>query len=282
MNNRNGIGLRTLVGAALALLAFAANAAIDQAEAEALLDRIGVTRQLEPIPAMLSVMLEQSQQQPDNKVSKEVAQDLAQHARRWFTVKHLRDNIVEATAATLERSDIALLDAWYGSKTGKKISRLEEDTIRQAVDGAKERERGERALARASAERRALLDELDRAVRGTELTADISVNMGTGIAYGISTALGSMPGISFTELRKLVAKELAPMRDEIARSTILSFAATYEPLSDEELGAYVKVNQTAQGKKLSEAGFRGLDKAFVTWSVRFGQDFAGKAQRSGS
>ena len=154
-------------------------------------------------------------------------------ARSAYRTDRLYAHFTKAFAAEMTEADLrGLIDAEQ-TPIGRRAAGLESARAKQTTFDPQALQAAE---ARASAERRALAEELERTVQGAEL-------MSGGLAgVGAALALAS-PGESRTRIAETLQRQKAEMMPVLRRTFVQSALLIYEPLSDAEFRALIDLQR---------------------------------------
>lgn len=272
-----------LVAMLCSTAAATACAAVDEAAAERLLRRSGMWNQSDAIAAAIAASFGEAHLQPGSTLSEQDGKRLGQLAGRVFTAAGLRAEALRTVAAALTPDDVKAAEAWYASALGRRITALEERATSEQADVAATKNKAAAVMSKASATRQQQVKALDEAVRASEQTASMVLNMALAVTYGVAKASNPVLTVDFKAIRSLLANQLAPVLAEVRTDTPKLFALTYAPLTDEELKAYIEFNRSPSAVKFNNAVIEGVDRAFVQLSLKLGEEYVRSiAQKRGT
>ena len=265
--------LRYLAPIAIALAAPPATAATE-AEAETLYRAIG-------LPQIIGIMREEGLDYGDT-----IADDLfpdrggagwSAMVSRIYDADAMNEAMQSRFVVELAEVDVAPLLEFFESDRGQTIVELEVSARRALLEpGAEE----------AAEEAASMLEEDDPARFGL-LSAFVEANdliesnvmgaMNSNYAFYTGLMEGGAFGDSLTESD--ILSDVWSQEGEIRADTeewIYSFLAlAYDPLSDEDIGAYIALSGTEEGRALNRALFAAFDELFVPISRQLGYGAAG-------
>ncbi len=190
-----------------------------------------------------------------------------------YNYDRMLDMVQTDFTAILAQDDLAPMIAFFGSEQGQRIVGLEVSARRALLDDAVE-EASKEAAALAAAE------ETDRFLTVREFI-EVNTLVETNVAGALNTNyafyLGLMEGNAFggvlTEDQILadVWSQEAEIRSNTTEWLYSFLLLAYQPLSDEDLQAYIAFSETAAGQGLNRAMFQSFDRLFEGISLSLGR-----------
>lgn len=189
---------------------------------------------------------------------------------RIYAPQRLTEVFRDAFAAELDGADVAPLLEFFESKAGSRIAALEVSARRAIMsDDVEAAARAAyRDLEGSGSDRERLMEEfvdlndlIDRNVAGA-LNANLAFYQGLGSGDGFDMDEAQM-------LRDVWAQE-AEIREDTVDWVFGFMTLAYEPISDDELQAYVDLSATEAGRDLNRALFAGFDAVFLDVSYAIG------------
>ncbi len=243
----------TLLAGAL-LLPPPAHAQVDEARAERVMRQSGLWEQIADIGPHLKRGFEQAaQQQPMGDQAPEVLRRLSSATDEAFGPVAVRVAARRELAARLDARHLPALSAWFDSVVGRRITQLEVAKSAEQADSERRQADGERLLAAASAERRALIDAFSEASRNAEASASGVFNLLLAMQTGMARAMGRTDLPPIDELRSQLEPRRQAMEQAMEPVMRALSAELYAPLSDADLAAYVRMLQSPAGRHLTDA-----------------------------
>ncbi len=265
--------LMRLAGMAAALAVFAPSANAQSREAlelaNRLFERAGLAVQLQSLPAQF----EQGLSQNRGKVPDEVIAALAAAGKKSFAVAALREEIVRTLAERLPAADIKQVLEWLDGQIGRRMTLAEEsaagDMTPENMQAYFESEKRKPA----DPKRAGLIADLIAATKAVEIGASFIEAMSLGIAVGMDATQPVEKRIGVSNLRARLRAAMPPdkLRATMSAALPAMHGFTYRRISDADLAAYVKFNNSALGRRYNQAVTEALAGALIRASVRIGE-----------
>ncbi|MBK8441457.1 MAG: DUF2059 domain-containing protein [Rhodobacter sp.] len=193
----------------------------------------------------------------------------AEELRRLFD-----DALQEALSGDPEA--IAAAEAFFGSARGQEILKLEIEARRALLDKAVE-EAAQVEADRMQAERdprMRLLRDLVEAGDLVEMNVAGALSANLAFFQGMAEVGGLGTEMTEEDMMTEVWSQESSMRAETMAWLFPYLALAYQPLSDEDLKAYVAFGETPEGQRLNTALFAGFDRMFRHVSFQLGRSAA--------
>jgi hypothetical protein len=177
----------------------------------------------------------------------------------------------------LDGVDLDPLFAFFESERGRRIVELEVSARRALLDDEIEEaaEAAAATLAEDRPERHALLGEFVEANDLVESNVMGAMNANYAFFMGLRDGDAFGEDLSEQEILADVWSQEADIRTDTEDWVYSYLALAYDPLSDEDIEAYIALSRTAEGRALNRALFGAFDDLFVDISRRLGQGAAG-------
>jgi hypothetical protein len=191
-------------------------------------------------------------------------------AKRGFRIDVFEPPALSALAANLDAATVAKTDAFLGSDLGRRMvaadlatARLDEPTIDKIMNGE--------IATPTTPQRDALFDKLERALRSTESTVQIFLNMGQAVAIG--TAIGSgRDTAAVAESARKSGESSRPGLEQNMREPLRRYLAySYRDLSDEDLKHLLAFVESPAGKRYVAANIAAMGAGFDAMGRRCGE-----------
>jgi hypothetical protein len=191
-------------------------------------------------------------------------------AKRGFRIDVFEAPALSALAANLDAATVAKTDAFLGSDLGRRMvaadlatARLDEPTIDKIMNGE--------IASPTTPQRDALFDKLERALRSTESTVQIFLNMGQAVAIG--TAVGSgRDTAAVAESARKSGEASRPGLEQNMREPLRRYLAySYRDLSDEDLKHLLAFVESPAGKRYVAANIAAMGAGFDAMGRRCGE-----------
>lgn len=193
---------------------------------------------------------------------------------RIYDTERLESVMTEVLSAELMQDDLPDLLAFYGGELGARVTELE-ITARRALLDPKVEEASyaiwEEMLARDDP-RLGVLDAFVQANDLIEMNVAGGLNSNLAFYRGLNDGGAFEYGLSEADMLNDVWSQEPDVRMETQDWLYPYLAMAYEPLSDEELQAYVDLSESDAGQRLNAALFAAFDVMFrqVSYDLGFG------------
>lgn len=257
----------------LALLGLSASAQTPdrRAAVDQLMRKSGLWVQVGGIGAQVRAGLAASASRAVPPLATDVQRRLEVACEAAYAPSRMRAIVGATIAAGLRAEDVGALLAWYDSPLGKSITALEEKSTLEKTDSVTRLQKGSRLFASASPARQAVLRRLSEALNMAEITASLIINTTLGVQQGFAAAAPDRAGPSPAELRALLEAQRPQMEQQMEGMILAGFAASYERLSDVDIGRYADFAASPAGERFMTLSMEALDKAMVDGSTEFGR-----------
>lgn len=161
---------------------------------------------------------------------------------------------------------------FFASDRGRRIAALEVEARRALLDDAVE-DAARARLDRMRREADPRLDLITRFVEANDLierNVSGALNASFGFYRGLFSAGGAFEGMSEADMLAEVWSQEGQIRTETEEWLYPYLALAYQPLSDDDLRAYVAYSESASGRTLNAAIFAGFDRVFSSISEKLG------------
>lgn len=267
------MALVRLAGMLAALAVFAPPAYAQSKEAlglaNRLFERAGLAVQLQSLPAQFDQGLEQNR----GKIPDEVIAALVEAGKKSFAVATLREEIVRSLARSMPAADIRQVLVWLDGQVGRRMTLAEEsaagdmtpENMQAYFDSEKKKPAGPK--------RAQLIADLIVATQAVEISATFVESMSLGIAVGMDAAQPVEKRIGLPILRSRLRAAIPPdkLRANMSAALPAMNGFTYRQVSDADLAAYVKFNNSALGQRYNQAATEALTEALTRASIRIGE-----------
>lgn len=247
------------VGLVLICLHGLVAAQVPAARAEALMRKSGAWAQLADVAVQVKEAMSESTM--GERLTPEDIEGLDQLVDDAFAPEQLRQTFLQALAQRITPAQAADALKWYESPTGRRIAGLEEASSADFDDLNQVMTEGNKALAKASAKRQALLAQTVQASRAAEGMVTLQINSTIAVMQGVANVLPMEATPPAAEFRKLLEAQRPQMLASSTGVLLSMFALTYESASDMALQQYVKFLSSKSGVALSLAMMAALDQS---------------------
>jgi hypothetical protein len=225
--------------------------------------------QLQSLPAQF----EQGLSQNGSKLPDEVMAALAEAGKKSFAVATLRQEIVPMLARTLPAADIKQVLAWLDGQVGRRMTLAEESSAGSMTAENMQAYFESEKKKPASPERVKLIADLIVATKAVEIGATFIEAMALGVAVGMDATEPVEKRIGIANLRSRLRAVLPPakLRASVGAAVPAMEGFTYRQISDADLAAYVKFNDSALGQRYNQAVTKALAESLTRASMRIGE-----------
>lgn len=262
--------------AACMMLAAAAAAQTERATAEALMRESGLWTQLGPgLAAQVKSGFAAALAERGLRPSASEQQRLDAAIGQSFAAERLRAGALQTLAAGLDRQHLPALRAWYGGRTGRTITRLEEASAAPGFDLSSTLAEGVRQLAVMQATRRELLQELVRVTRMVESTTEVTLEVALAVQAGVAAVTPDQPGPTAAQLRAEIEKQRPQLVQNFTGVSLALLAALYRSVPDADLHAYRDFLAAPAGRHFTARGVAAMQAALVQAAHDLGRTLPG-------
>lgn len=243
----------------------------DSAAVNELMDKSGLTKQLESFPDMLRLGMEQAMQDAPEDKAQEL-NVLMEKLTTAYDVGKIKGSLIKSIEAGLSESDIAEALKWLNSPLGQKITRIEEEHSTVEAEEAKQAFLTDLENADISEERIQMVQDLDEAVFATDMLLTVIMNSHKAIMIGIMPYLPAEHRIPLKEIDLQIEMNRPLLKTQYEDYIIGSMIYIYQELSDAELGQYLEFARSASGTKYHKTISRSFEQAFTEAAASFGNE----------
>jgi hypothetical protein len=249
----------------------AAVAQTDAATAQRLMRESGLWKQLEGVgpQAQSGIKATLSERRPP--VGDAETERIVGIAGDAFAAARLRAVAQATLAKRTKATHVAALLAWFGSPSGRAVTKLEEDAAFD--DRGAEAPAQDRALLESlPASRRALLKQLGDVTRSGEALANMTINTTLAVQLGALSATPNAPGPSPAELRKYLEAQRPRMVEALGQLAVAGYARMYASAPDADLARYIAFLRSPAGAHFTDVALRAVDAALVDAAGTLGRN----------
>jgi uncharacterized protein DUF2059 len=266
------IRTRALLAALAACAALAHTAAAQTPEAlelaGQLFERTGLGAELEPLAAQFDEGVRQNR----GKLPEDLLEALSEAGRKSYAVPAMRADIVPLIARKLNAADTKEVLAWLDRPLGRRVTAAEIAAGTMADEKLQAWLEGEKGKP-ASPQRERMIADLVAAGNAVEIGANFIEAMSLGIAVGMDAAQPAEKRLGIMALRERLRAFMPPdqLRANLSRTMPVMYGYTYREVSDADLAAYLKFNQSPLGTRYNKALADAVAEALTHASVRIGE-----------
>lgn len=253
----------------------AAYGGTSSAQADELMDVSGMSAQVDDIPLMIGMTLQQQQaqlQMPDWQL-----QTLSDALEAGFDPQPMKSDIRGHLESNLDPADAEEALAWLESPLGQRATELEGRTGLPAVQQEIMQRLQSGAGEPLSEARQALIERFDEATGASEMSVEMVVGIQRGLLTAILRAAGA-PAEQLDAALGQVAAARAQIQAAVEARNKATFAVVYRDLSDAEMTQYVEFAESESGRAYHQAMLQGFAKAMEAAAKRSGEAMAAADQ----
>jgi|GEM_PF-3171107 len=237
---------------------------------QTLIQKSGLSAQLEQLPQILEMGLNQSRQKNKESLAPEEFEMLKNAMIVSYDPAILQKSVSDYILVKISKEEIDQILSWLDSPIGRKIIKLEEDTA--TPEGEEKMENMSEELYK-DEDRIALVQELDEAIRGSE--SNVEMVLSIQYAMAVSMAIAIDPGNQdlLDNVMKRVMAGRRQMTEVVRESTLKNYLYTYHTLQPGEIRQYIEFAKTAYGMKYFQVITESLSKGIIEASRNVGKIF---------
>lgn len=248
----------------------------DAATAEQLMKKSGLWLQLDGIAPSVKAGFSAAVRSAQGAVSEAEQARLAQAVDESYAATRLRGVAQGVFVRELEPRHLAVLNRWYDSALGRRITQVEEAASADTTEPAAVMQAGNELLEAMPSQRRALLRGILEATKGAELLADITINTALATQRGLASVLPPPAGSpSPQELRQSIEAQRAQMEENFGVFLMAAMARVYAGTDTPALSQYLDFLRGDAGRHFNGVAGRALDAALTDASAELGRRLPG-------
>ena len=251
-------------------LCFAEDGKADRQLVRTLMQKSGLSKQIEQIPATMQADIVRASLESDNPLSQGDIDDLSRKTAEAFNARILKETVETYILENLSEKDIQTVLAWVDSPLGEKISRLEEEA---STPAAYQKIQKMAAKKIKKTKRSELLSKLDDAIKATDAGVNIAGNMQVAFLLAVTAEMPADQRLSVEDILSEVNKDRTQLRQTIERETMAGFRYAYQSLTDSEIKKYILFAESEPGKKYHAVSAKGLNTALMQAGLALGSKF---------
>lgn len=268
MNRTNRILTLTLT---VLLLFFSGQASAQNALLDELMDKSGITKQLEGFSELLQMGFSDATQGAEPEKQEELKL-IQEKMARAYDMDKFNAALRKSMGENLNDADITEVLKWLNSPLGQKITRIEEKGSTVEAEQAKQAFMMSFDPQSISQERLAAVGDLESAINATELLLTIILNSQKAIMMAVMPYVPVEQRISAKEIDMQIEMNRPILQSQYEDYIIGSMVFTYQELSDDELKSYVAFAQTPAGIKYHKVTSNAFSEAFTQAAAAFGDE----------
>jgi hypothetical protein len=240
----------------------------------ALMKRSGLHEQL----GALAPTVEQQLQTAHPGMPLATRAKLVDALREAYEPQPLREAALALIRRSLDPNHLPAVEAWLGSARGRRVTQLEEQAA--TPDAARRMQAYAASLQKQppSAARISQVQQLDLLTGASEFGLEVMTETAGAVARGMSALDGG--AVSAAEIHAAIEARRPELKAAVEQSTLAVLLYTYQPLTGEELGAYVSFMASPAGRWYRQVMVDASAAAFRQANARLEARLAGGARGS--
>jgi hypothetical protein len=244
----------------------------DAATAEQLMKKSGLWLQLDGIAPSVKAGFGVAMRNAQGTVSEAEQARLEKAVDESYAAPRLRGVAQGVFVRELEPRHLAVLNRWYDSALGRRITQVEEAASADTTEPAAVMKAGNELLEAMPSQRRALLRGILEATKGAELLTDITINTALATQRGLASVMPPPAGApSPQELRQSIEAQRAQMEENYGTFLMAAMARVYAGTPTPELSQYLDFLRGDAGRHFNGVAGRALDAALTDASAELGR-----------
>ena len=247
-----------------------AQASVSTSLLDELIVKSGLWKQIGQLEAMVQAGVEQAQlQAKENKLKDAELTALKRAMRTAYAPDRMRADVRKVLTNELAEADQKQVMVWLDSATGKKMTRLEEQSGENTDLKKREQESSAYAamLPKSRSER---IVRFMQSMRAAEAMTSLIINNNLAIANGLAMTAPVRELISFEALTKQLESQRPQIVSAMEKRLLTEYAYIYRTVTDAEIEQYITFADTSVGRKYHAASIAAIEKAMVEASLVVG------------
>lgn len=238
---------------------------------QALMDKSGITRQVEQLPMVVLLGMEQTIQQSQQPIPPEVLENMKQAVLSSFRADTILKKIQQHIDKNLSKYDVDAILHWLTSPLGERITVLE---VAASTTSAYETMESMKEELLQDAARVKKIRKLDAALKASETSVDLALNTQIAVASSMAAVLApNDPSVS-DQIVKAAKAGRPQMAAAMKEKTLVSLLYTYRTLKDGEIDEYIDFLTSDLGRRYQQVMTDGVNNGVVSASREMGKTFA--------
>jgi hypothetical protein len=240
-------------------------------QTQSLIKSSGVKVQVGQIAALVQYGIDEAMQDAGLPVPPQVDAALRQAVASSFNATIFLNEVQRSIENGLSRQDVEAVLQWLDSPVGKRITRLEEAGSSPAALAEME---SMKVQLLKDADRVKLIKRFDAAIKGSEYSADLMMNVQVAMATSMAAILAPDDPTVHEQIFAAVSANRSQIELEARDKTLQSFLYTYRSLNEEELNRYIDFISSGVGVRYHEVMKQGMNSGFLSASRSVGKTLA--------
>lgn len=264
-----------MAGFSLLALSLHAGAQTDAGTAEALMRSSGMWQQLASLSPQARSGFLQGAALSEAKPSQAEIDRLSKTIADAYASDRLRSAALATFKSDLNAAHVPALRRWYGSRTGKKVTGMEEAAAAAQTDLQEVAQRAAVLLSAMPPARRALLEELVVVTRSAESATQMTIDTALAAHLGMLSVTPNAPSDVADALRLALEAQRPQWLQAFAGLSLASMALAYVELPTSELSRYVGFLKSEPGRHFTSVGLKALGAALIDAAAELGRRLPG-------
>lgn len=250
---------------------FSGQAGAQNALLEELLDKSGITKQLEGFPELLQMGFNEATQGAEPEKQEELKL-IQEKMARAYNMDKFNAALRKSIAENLNDADITEILKWLNSPLGQKITRIEENGSTVEAEQAKQDFMMSFDPQSVPQERLTVIENLESAIKATDLLMTIILSSQKAIMMAVMPYIPVEQRITAKEIDMQVEMNRPILQSQYEDYIVGSMIFIYQELSDEELKSYAEFAQSPMGSKYHKVTSNAFSEAFTQAAAAFGDE----------
>lgn len=250
---------------------FSGQAGAQSALLDELMDKSGITKQLEGFSELLQMGFSEATQGAGPEKLEELKL-IQEKMARAYNMDKFNAALRKSMGENLNDADITEVLKWLNSPLGQKITQIEEKSSTVEAEQAKQAFMMSFDPQSVPQERLTTIANLESAINATELLLTIILNSQKAIMMAVMPYIPVEQRITAKEIDMQVEMNRPILQSQYEEYITGSMFFIYQELSDEELKNYAEFAQTPAGLKYHKATSNAFSEAFTQAAAAFGDE----------
>ena len=236
----------------------------------------GLENQVVQIPALMQLGFDQASAADDQlgAMPRSVQLQIREAFKYAYAPDTIKATITAECREGLSASDVKKVLAWLNSALGQQCTRLEE----AATDPKKYQEiqkfASQLSASPPSQDRIKIIQQLDAAVKATDTSVEVAMNMQLAVAIAIVASMPVEQQPARDQLTASIEQSRPQLEYALRNQTLVSMLYTYQSLTDQELNRYIAFASSPSGTNYHTVVSAGMQKALLQGGYKLGESIA--------
>lgn len=207
----------------------------------------------------LAPAIEQQMEMQAGGIPERVRSQITKAMRESYAASLLRESAHQHLERNLSAVHLDEVEAWLGSRTGRRITELEKQASTPEAVGKIQAFASSLSANPPKPDRLLLIQNLDRLTRSSQSGTEVTVRMAAAVAHGLVAASGQTAAA--TEIDAAIEAQRPMLAASVQQATLVTFLYTYQSLPESELREYIAFMDSASGRWYSGATVAAMTSA---------------------